>query len=106
MKGLACFVFQGIPQSPELDGLFLSDMESLGPLLAVMTKLAICSEILWVCAQDCSAELPSAAVPIFPLPRTTAPPFHTWPHVTYSGNMIPRLHPSVGLQRLPALDLG
>ena len=70
MRDLVCFVFQVIPQSPEIDGLFLNDMESLGLFLAVMTKLAICSEIPWVCAQDCLTELTSAAFPIFPPPRT------------------------------------
>lgn len=66
VKGLVCLVFKVIPQSSEIDGLFLNDMESLCSVLAVMTELAICSEMLWVCAQDCLAERTSSAGSLFP----------------------------------------
>lgn len=68
VKGLECLVFKVIPQSSKIDGLFLNDMESLCPVLAVMTKLANCCEILWVCAWDCLAEeltFPSCLFPAY-----------------------------------------
>lgn len=75
VEGLECLVFKVIPQSPEIDGLFLNDMESLCLVLAVMTKFAICCEISWVCAWDCLAELTSSAFPfcLFPAHATFFP---------------------------------
>lgn len=108
MKGLVCFVFKGIPQSPEIDGLCLHGMESPGLFLAVTTKPTICSEILWVCAQGCRAELTSAAFCILPLPRTHSS-LLSCPQLVQRDvlwNTIPHLQPYVGLKRFPVLDLG
>lgn len=82
VKGRECLVFKGIPQSSKIDGLFLNDMESLCPVLAVMTKLADNCEIPWVCAWDCLAEelkFPSCLFPAhaaFFYPLTPSPGLH------------------------------
>ena len=102
-----CLVFKVTPQSPELDGLFLNHMESLCLVLAVMTELAICSEMLWVCAQDCLAELTPSVGPIFSSQHLQLSPPHALPHLspgqTSEHDSLLCLHPR--LKRLPVLAL-
>lgn len=69
MRELLYACVKEIPQSSEVDAVFLNDTGSLG--LTVKLQLAICSEMPWVSAQDCPAELLFLAFPSLPVSQYT-----------------------------------